>query len=216
MGQRTTWQTLQTEILNTAVPALAPTYRMHNILPVLTWELSSCKAREGELTTNAKHTQLFPQMPTITSQGEIHVSLNFVNFTKHHPLANGFWVYTSPFSENESLFHTLSHSEALPVCNHDAEPMPARSIPPGPTSLQCRSGWLESLSHTEPDSVCIYIFIYTNYFFLYVIKAEIIKSRALRARGIAELDQILKRSYTEQFHTCNRMMSLLNFETSSL
>lgn len=49
-----------------------------------------------------------------------------------------------------------------------------------------------------------------HYFFLDMINAEIIKSRALRARGAAELVQILTRSCMEQFHTCTNMMNLLN------
>lgn len=62
------------------------------------------RQREGELSYKA---QLFPQVLTIASEVEIHVSLNFINFAKHHPSTNSFWGYISPFLEYATVLSML-------------------------------------------------------------------------------------------------------------
>ena len=139
VGQCTTWQTLQSEIVNTLVPALAYTCRMYKTYLQCSLEncLSSCKAREGELKTNTKHSSFLRCWHRLLKWKFTSAWILWIlqSITPQQLLR----VHQSFFRICGNLFHTLSHFEALLVHYHDTEPMPAHSTPPGPTSLQCRS-----------------------------------------------------------------------------
>lgn len=140
--QRATGQTLQTEIVNTLVPALASTCRMYktHLQGSLENCLSSCKAREGELKTNTKHSS-FLRCWQLLLKRKFTCQSEFCEFYKASPLNEQLLrVHQSFFRTRDSFFHTLSHFEALLVHERDAEPMPTCSTPPGLTSLCHRSG----------------------------------------------------------------------------